>query len=145
MTGQLHGPAAIALVKDNLVFSMRLGRPSSESEHIGSKKKKHLTLTRNEAQILNCPTNSPVTIPTQPITKKSTGGLVHDSMYCLYYTGWDPIWIKKDVCKRELIIAVSYTSSNHNNTKTILLLLYIYIYNFNQNCTTDVNTNVCLL
>jgi len=50
------------------------------------------------------------------MTKKSAGGLVHESTYCLYFTGWDPIWIKKDVCKQELIIAETYTSFNHNNT-----------------------------
>jgi hypothetical protein len=73
---------------------MRLGRPSSESGHIGNKK--HLILTMNQAQLLSCPTNSLVTIPTQPMTKKSTGDLVQESMYCLYFTGWDPIWIKKE-------------------------------------------------
>jgi hypothetical protein len=121
---------------------MRLGRPSSESGHTRSKK--HLTLTRNQAQLLSCPTNSLVTIPTQPMTEKSTGGLVHESMYCLYFTGWDPIWIKKDVCKQELIIAETYTPFNHKNTQTILLYKH-FIYIFNQNCTIDVNTNVCLL
>ena len=92
--------------------------------------KKNLTLTRNQAQLLICPTNSPVTIPTQPMTEKSTWGLIHESRYCLHFTGCDPIWIKKDVCKQELIMAETYTSFNHN-TRTILLLLYqhfIYIY-----------------
>jgi len=88
------------------------------------------------------------------MTQKPTGGLVHESIYCLYFTGRGPIWIKRDVCKQELIIAETYTSFNHNNTQTLLLLLllllyrpyiYIYIYNFNHNCTIDVNTNECLL